>query len=283
METHIDWLSFSVMVGSGEIPEYGWSWEDVQWHIEAFLGADITSFLGGDGWEVGPGRAPYASSFRSKSRGVTVFWSGKASHALIEVSGVGMLAFRQHSLEIALLTAAHARVTRLDVASDIATDLNPFDFANDREPGRTKARGSYTSKSGQTEYVGSRQSERFARVYRYSDPHPRAHLLRVEHELKGETAKAGIAFILANGLDELQADVGARFGWRHPVWTPEKQSDATLVLPAQHRQDAKTEIWLRTQCVAAFRKLVHNGTIVDPERWLMEVFLGPDKPEVNQG
>lgn len=273
METHIDWLSFTVMVGSGALPDGGWRWEDVQWHIETFLGDGITEFFGGDGWEAGPGRAPYAFSFRSGSRGVTVFWSGKVSHALVEVSGAGMLAFRQRSLETALLIAARERATRLDVATDMHTTVSPFEFAEAREPGRTKSRGSYTSNSGQTEYVGARQSERFARVYRYSDPHPRAHLLRVEHELKGDTAKAAIAFLLGNSLEELQADLGSRFGWRHPIWTPGQQALSTLALPAKHREEAKTELWLRTQAAAAFKKLVASGTIVNPEAWLKEVFL----------
>jgi len=274
METHIDWLSFTVMVGNGNLPQKGWQWSDVQWHIERFLGDGITEFFGGDGWEAGAGRPPYASSFRSTSRGVTVFWSGKVSHALVEVSGSGMLAFRQRGLEIALLIAARERATRLDIATDIKTTIDPFEFAEAREPGRTKSRGSYTSNSGKTEYIGSRTSERFARVYRYSDPHPRSHLLRVEHELKADTAKAAIAFLLGNSLEELQTDLGNRFGWRHPVWTPQRQALSTLALPAKHREEAKTELWLRTQAAAAFKKLVASGTIQDPEAWLKEVFLG---------
>lgn len=275
METHIDWLSFSVIIGSGGIPEYGWAWEDVQWHIEQFLGADITAYLGGAGWEVGHGRPPYASSFRSTQRGLTVFWSGKVSHALVEFSGAGMLAIRQAGLETALLIAASQRATRIDIATDIATTVPPFEFAEARKSGRTTSRGSYTSNLGQTEYVGSRQSERFARVYRYKDPHPRSHLLRVEHEVKGDTARAAIAFLLANGVEELQADLGNRFGWCHAIWEPDRQTLSTLALPAKHRESAKTELWLRTQAAKGFKKLVQNGTIQDPAQWLTEVFLEP--------
>lgn len=275
METLIDWLSFTVLIGSGGIPETGWKWEDVQWHIEAFLGENITGFLGGDDWEAAAGRPPYAHSFRSTLRGVTVFWSGKVSHALVEVSGSGMLAMRQQHLQTELLIAARERVTRIDIATDILTDTTPFAFAEARKTGRTKSRGSYTSNSGQTEYIGSRSSERFARVYRYSSPHPRAHLLRVEHECKGDTARAAIAFLLTNGVEELQTDLGARFGWSHPVWEPQRQTLSTLALPARHRENAKTEIWLRTQAAAAFKKLVLAGAIPEPEKWLREAFLGP--------
>lgn len=273
METHIDWLSFSVLVGSGDIPEYGWRWEDIQWHIEQFLGDDITEFFGGDGWEAAAGRPPYAQSFRSTSRGVTVFWSGRVSHVLVEVSGAGMLSFRQQGLETALLIAASTRATRIDVATDIPTDLRPFEFAEKRNAKRFKSRGSYTSNSGQTEYIGSRTSELYARVYRYSHPHPRSHLLRVEHECKADTARAAISFLLANGLEELQADLGTRFGWSHPVWQAERQTLSALALPTKHRENAKTEIWLRTQAASAFEKLVRAGTILDPEAWLREAFL----------
>lgn len=275
METHIDWLAWTVVFSDSGIPETGWKWDDVQWHIAQSLGANITASFEGEGWEAGAGRPPYAYSFRSSSRGVTVFWSGKVSHALIEVSGLGMSVLRQQGLETEALNVASARCTRIDVATDIPTSIEPLEFASQRAAGRTKARGSYVSKMGQTEYIGSRQSERYARVYRYSPPHPRSHLLRVEHECKGDTAKAVCAAILREGVSVVQRDLGNRFGWLHPAWEPEAQTLATFGLPAKHREGAKTELWLRTQVAAAFKKLVADGIITDPEAWVREVLLNP--------
>lgn len=275
MKTCIDYLSFTVTWGDGGLPEKGWMWEDAKWHIEQFLGDDITDYLAGDGWGVGAGRRPYASSFRNSSKGVAVFWSGKASHALIEVSGKGMLAIRQHALETALLNVCLPRVTRIDIATDIDTDIRPIEFVQQRDKKRSKSDGHYNSRDGQTEYVGSRQSERCARVYRYAPPHPRAHLLRVEHECKGDTAKVVVAGVLSQGVETVQRDLGFRMGWLHPTWEPDQQVKATYALPAKHRENAKTELWLRTQAATSFAKLVKNGTIDNPEAWLREVFLSP--------
>ena len=273
MKTLIDWISFSVPIGSGGIPDYGWSWEDVKWQLEVFLGESITGWLEGENWAAGNGRAPYASSFQSILKGVTVFWSGKLSHALVEVSGTGCTDLRVRGLITDMLNVAKERLTRLDIATDIETDVLPFDFATMRNVARFKAHGSYTSRSGYTEYIGSRTSELFARVYRYADPHPRSGFLRIEHELKRETAKATATLLLTSSVEQVQSALGSRFGWCHPLWKPEVSSIPALNTPANHRGTAKTEFWLRTQVASSFKKLVRTGAISDPESWLREVFL----------
>lgn len=275
MDTCIDWLSFTVHLGSGSMPEFGWRWEDVQWHIEQLLGESIIRWLEVGDWEVGHGRAPYASSFRNTLNGVTVFWSGKVSHAAVELSGVGMLAIRAAGLQTELITAVKDNVTRIDLATDILTEVSPLEFAEMRDNRRQKTRGSYTSKTGDTEYIGSRTSERYARVYRYKAPHPRSHLLRVEHECKGEVAKATANALCSHSLEAVQSDLGTYFGWRHPLWKANEQTVSTTALPARHRTHAKTEIWLRSQAASAFKKLVDAGVITDPEAWLIENFLTP--------
>jgi hypothetical protein len=272
VETTLDWLSFSIILGEGH-PEYGWAWEDVQRGMETLLGDEMTGYISGQGWEPGPGRKPYAQSFKNSHKGITVFWSGKMFHALCEISGIGMKAIRDAGLQDELLKRTQARATRIDLATDILTDVLPYEFATQRNVARFKAHGSYASKSGYTEYIGSRTSELFARVYRYANPHPRSAFLRVEHECKGDTAKATIALLLAHGVAEVQAGLAARFGWCHPLWQPDEQRVFTIATPTNRRQDAKTEIWLRTQCAAAFKKLVASGAIADPEAWVREVLL----------
>jgi DNA relaxase NicK len=272
METTLDWLSFSIILGESH-PDHGWNWTDVQRAVEHLLGDTMTEYISGDGWEPAGGRKPYAQSFRNVMKGITVFWSGKMFHALIEISGVGMKAIRDAGLQEELLQRTQARATRIDIATDIQTDVLPLEFATQRNVARFKAHGSYTSKSGYTEYIGSRTGELFARVYRYSDPHPRSAFLRVEHECKGQTAKATIALLLAHGVAEVQAGLGARFGWCHPLWQPDQQRVLAITTPANRRQDAKTEIWLRTQVAASFRRLVASGTIGDARAWVEEVLL----------
>lgn len=283
MRTNIDWLSFTFPVGQGGYPELGWRWDDIAAAATEYLGQDLVSYLAQCQWTEEGGRKPYAHSQRAAEQGISVFWSGRQSHALIEISGIGMAALRAAGVEREMLAAAQERATRLDIATDIETTTKPAEFAAKRDVARFKAHGSFTSKSGETEYVGSRTSERFARVYRYAEPHPRSSLLRVEHELKKGAAKSAIAHILGYSVEWVQTSLGDTFGWTHSDWRPKEQHVSSIPSLPNSRTAAKTEIWLRSQAAPAFKKLVRLGLITDPEQWLKDVFLDDDNPHSKQG
>lgn len=273
MQTIIDWVSFSFDVGQGGKREHGWQWEDVEASLHAFLPNAGFDWLQGDDWEVGKGRAPYAQSWGSDQLGVKFFWSGRLDHALCEVSGRGCERLTAGEHLAALLTDVQARVTRLDVASDVETECTPIEFVGAGYSDRVKSRASYVSPTGSTEYVGSRSSDRLARVYRFVAPHPRSHLLRIEHELKKDAARSAVAWMLAYGVESVQASIGEAMGWKHPLWTPEQPSVGRIAVPRADRTLGKTELWLRGQAAPAFAKLYRAGLIADPEAWLRDVFL----------
>jgi hypothetical protein len=199
------------------------------------------------------------------------------------VSGKGCARLSLSETTASLLFDVQARLTRLDVTTDIETDCTPMEFVNAGYSDRIKSRASYNSPTGSTEYVGSRSSNRLGRVYRYVAPHPRSHLLRVEHELKKEAARAAAAWMLAYGVESVQASIGAEMGWKHPLWTPEQPSAGRIGVPRGDRTLGKTELWLRSQAAPAFAKLYAAGLIEDPEAWLKEVFLSKiDKKKERQ-
>lgn len=273
MKTQVDWLAWTVLLPSRAGQQSFHRFESIAETIEQNVGTQIGTILAQAEWTEGKGRAPYAHRWQAKEIGMSVFWSGRVDNALIEVSGQGMEYFRVVSLEAALFQAASERVTRLDIASDIETDLSPTDFLAAGYAERIKSRGSAISATGETQYVGSRQSERFARVYRYAPPSPRSHLLRVEHELKKEAARAVISYILAYGVEWAQESIGKTFDWKHEAWRPGDQSAFKIAAPREDRTLSKTELWLRLQAAPAFKKLVQQGIVTDPEAWLREVFL----------
>lgn len=273
MYTAIDWVSFSFEVGQGGKREAGWQWEDVEAALHAFLPNTGFDWLDAQDWEVGKGRAPYAQSWGSEENGVRFFWSGKLDHALCEVSGRGCARLTERGWLASLLNDAQARLTRLDICSDIETEVEPSEFVAAGYSERIKSHASYHSPTGSTEYIGSRSSDRFARVYRYVAPHPRSHLLRIEHELKKDAARAAAAWMLAYGIESVQASIGEGFGWLHPLWKPTDQSAGKISAPRNDRTLAKTELWLRSQAAPAFVKLYRAGLVDDPEQWLRDVFL----------
>lgn len=265
MDSKVDWYAFSIDLGQ-TIPGHGWRWGD----IVVALSEQIHIPFGE--WIEGRGRAPYNHSAQLANRGIYVGWSGKFTHCHVEFTGVGCDWLRRRGMLNEVLTMHAHRTTRIDIASDFETEVRPHVFAEQRSEKRAQSHASYHTKSGETEYIGSRTSELMARVYRYSSPHPRAHLLRVEHECKRKTAKAGVRYLLENGVESFQRSLGARFGWSHPLWSRTDTPLLTFSNPSQTREEAKTDIWLRTQCAAAFRKLVLSGAIKDPEAYLKEVF-----------
>jgi len=273
MNTHIDWLSFSFPVGQSSYPEQGWQWPNVYEYLRAYTGNKLECLFDDEEVEHHGGRAPYAHGTSLHSGLLVVYWGGRLDHGLVQIHGQGMDYVREKGIEKDLLLVASERVTRVDLATDIETDVKPSEFVERRTSKKQTTVASVTSPQGETEYVGSRISERFARVYRYRNPHPRANLLRVEHELKGKTAKATLPIILEVGIDAAQSKIGLSFGWFHPIWQPSNKNLTKIKSPRNDRTMAGTEIWLRTQCASAFRTLVLKGLIDDPEQWLREVFL----------
>jgi len=265
MDAKIDWLAFSVPLAD-KIPEHGWRWGD----IVVALSQQVNIPFGA--WEEGRGHAPYNHTAAQPDKGIYVSWSGKFTHCHVEYTGTGCHHLRETGALNEVLTKMQNRVTRLDVATDFRTEILPSEFVEKRNTTWFKASASYHTKSGDTEYVGSRKSELMGRVYRYNPPHPRSDLLRVEHETKRKTAKASVRYMLQYGVEQLQRELGTRFAWSHPVWPDGTAELPTLSRPSQTREEAKTDIWLRTQCAAAFKKLVKTGAISDPAAYLKEVF-----------
>lgn len=282
MDTKIDWLSFSFPVGNN-YPELGWRIDDVRGFLRDYVGDRLFNFLTNEEWLQGRGRAPYAHSIRMNGGHITIYWSGRFNHALLEITAHGMAWLRENDIERDMLIVAAERVTRIDIASDILTTTTPAQFVKERTRSTQHAHASVTSKTGDTEYVGGRTSEKFARVYRYAEPHPRARWLRVEHEIKKNAAKSVVAEVLARGVHSVQASLGMAFGWGHADWQPDERDASKITTPTNDRSAAKTELWLRTQAASAFKKLVEKGIIEHPEDWLKEVFLEQLHPNVQGG
>jgi len=278
MNTHIDWLSFSFPVGTDSYPEQGWHWEDIQTALRLYTQDGLAELFNDTEVKHEGGRAPYAHGASMHNGILVVYWGGRLNHGLVQIHGQGMDYVRTLGIEKDLLLCAAERVTRVDIATDISTNTTPVAFVEQRTSKKQMAHAFVHSKSGDTEYVGGRTSQRFARVYRYCDPHPRSHLLRVEHEIKGTLAKTVLPEILTLGVDDVQASLGKSFGWVHPDWKPTNSNVQKISAPRNDRTLAKTELWMRTSVAAAFKKLVSQGLIDNPEAWLKEVFLDQLRP-----
>lgn len=274
MRTHIDWLTFSLPVGAPDDGEEGYT-NALQRALNDGIGENLCNDLLGYEFARRQGsRAPYVDSWTAGEVGITIFASPALTHMTVEISGQGCENLIERGLLQALVENVHERCTRIDIACDIETSTRPTAFVEIVSHERMRASGRQVSESGETCYVGSQKSDRYARVYRYNDPHPRAHLLRIEHVFRKGYAKSVAKACAGASLAVIAASAGKAFGWAHHEWKPEASANADLSVVAAERQAGKTVYWLVHAVAPAFRRLVQDGTIKDPEAFIAAYFTG---------
>lgn len=268
MITKVDWLSFTIKLdGICEIFD-----NDASRHMFAMTKAQfpdaIADALFDQPYAAAPSRRPYSVCLRREDNHANVYFGGKQAHILVEITGGGCEALTRHSQLLPLVELVQPSLTRLDIAVDMPVATTPQEFVASGYSDRFKSISQMVSETGSTFYVGSRDSERYARVYRYNPPHPRSAWLRCEFVVKHENATAAAALILDVGLLDVSARLGNSFGWKNPAWQPDKATDALLSGWTPERRHGATVRWLLTSVFPAMAKLVKDGTIENLDEFL---------------
>lgn len=261
MNISVDWLSFSLWHDASQFEndrEALYAAYDIlrQRFGDLFDAANLFA-----PYQSGKGRKPYAASLRSHDDGIAIYASAAQPHFLIELSGKGCEAMRSVGGLGALIEDIAHRVTRIDIACDMECATDPMAFANRRDRGRFKSAGLDRSSDGTTVYVGARKSNRWAKVYRYNEPHPRHHLLRAEHTFKAEDGKKAAAFLAEKGYEAMAAQCASVWGWKHPSWSIERASEIELTAHRANREKGKTVHWLYDTVGPLLAKLHREGTL----------------------
>lgn len=272
MRTHIDWLTFTIpMVYQSEAKE------DYAYAIQAglldlFQNDLVQSIFGGAWTHEKRSRAPYKDTWMDAEAGISIYASPNLTHATVEISGQGCERLIAAGNLNDILAKCHERVTRIDVATDIETGTIPSEFIFFLSHERMRASGFQKSETGETCYVGSKKSDRYARVYRYFPPHPRSHLLRIEHVFRRDYAKSVAASILDTTVESVAAAAGKAFGWAHVDWQPSAAQVADISIVAAERNAGNTVTWLVRSVAPAIKRLIADGTIKDPEAFFEKYF-----------
>lgn len=266
MLNKVDWLSFSIAVADCQTDDdreaaynCAAALSDLHPDLMAWLRLDETM-------DIRKGRAPYRTRWAHPETEVSLFTHNKLPHALIEIPGRGCDDLIERGNLYSVINAVADRVTRIDIASDILCETNPIEFERERENGKFSARSEMVSESGTTVYVGSRTSERYARVYRYNKPHPRHRFMRVEHVVKAESAKALARTLSPETLSNVVAGLGIVFGWNHSDWNPESEP-IELEVYRPERKTGKTLWWLN-DTIAPLLVRLHSEGELDVWEWL---------------
>src|SRR5574338_152104 len=267
MLVKVDWISFTLKLDNPStlrtdelVGRVGDALRDLHQHLPVALGLH----------EVYPtaGRAPYSICWKTTDNGVSLFASPRLDHCLIEISGKGCEKLYENDLMFPILYVTAPRLTRLDLACDTQTSTRPLEFAEKRDKGRFKAHSHMVSATGETYYVGSRTSDRYARIYRYNFPHERSHLLRVEYVVKGVNAQNAAFAICATGENPLARNFGEAFGFSHPDWNVDADT-IDFRMYRKERHEGKTLFWLADTVAPLLARLHKEGTI-DVEQWVAD-------------
>lgn len=279
MRTHIDWLTFTMT------PIYRSSYAEGTTPAESYVEALETAFLevfgasllntafGGNWEKQEKSRAPYTDAWNLGESGIVLFGSLTLNHCCVEISGAGCERLIKLKAMNEVLTAVHERVTRIDIACDVETKTTPENFVSVLSHGRMRANGFQTSSTGTTCYIGSKTSDRYARVYRYNKPHPRAHLLRIEHVFRRKHSKVVAKALLEHGLEGVAFASGTAFGWQHKDWEIKEDENISISTVSGARDAGKTIFWLINSCAPAFKRLCASGGILSAEEFLRTYFL----------
>lgn len=266
MQSRIDWLSLTGKRTVGEGDNELIALKGAVSYLDDLDPVILDALEFGTDWKWEKGRTPYKAAYRRPDNGCTIYVHPRLDHFLVEVSGRGCEALSDSPHAYNFLKAVTPRLTRLDLACDMLTDTDPLTFTSMRDEGRFKSHSEFVSDSGVTSYIGSRTSQRYARVYRYNPPHERAHLLRVEFVVKGEDAKLTSQAILETDHYSVAAKLGEQYGWKHPDWKPVEPSLVELKAYRPERREGKTLFWLNDTVATLLVKLAREGTL-DVEQW----------------
>ena len=278
MDIRIDWLSWTLTTGSQPT-----NFEDC-WHLaEGLLRREHSGMakeiFGGYGFQAGSGRPPYRVAVVRNDNGLRVYGNSHTGTVLFELTGAGSAALRDFEVVRTFLATQSDRITRLDIACDVRTDTRPSDFCTRLAHDRFRSRSEITSDTGQTVYIGSPKSDRFARVYRYSPPHPRAELLRVEYVFRRGMAQCAAEDIAQLGDPRtFAATCGNTWGWTHKDWKPSVVTDEKTTTPNLTKSDQDTVMWLYKQVAPAMRRLIAEGALDTGEFLAYVLGVGKDDP-----
>lgn len=266
MDCKVDYVSFSVPTRLPFETENTENQHNAHMILADFLGDWWIPVSAGHTWEVYKAKGFYHTRIFDTNSKVSVFFGNINRHIYVEVGGQALDFIRRLGCYEDFLQKVAPRTSRLDLAVDMENEVRVKDFIVNRQGQSFKAGGDIFSEDGETSYVGSWKGERFARVYRYHEPHPRAKKLRAEVVLRGVYAKQGIQLVITEGESAAAMAAHKPFGWVHDCWQPSVATESKIKSVRSDKDGAGTLRWLNGDVVSAIIN-AHVGGLQDAQVW----------------
>jgi len=259
----VDWLSFTLNARSlASIEQPFWLSSHLATLHECVPSLPDVAF-DKSAWEKRHGRPPYDTGWHNRALGATLFAGLSLGHFLVELTGTGCEYLRGRDALGRTLLSVYSRCTRIDLACDLVTDTTANDFVSQCESGRFHTMATFSSATGNTCYVGSMKSDRYARVYRYKPPLPRSDTLRVEHVFRRAWARAVGQLVATEGIGKAMEYCGGVWQWRHPTWTLGHLARGEACKIETATRHPHTLLWIIASVFPAMRRLEREGVIAD--------------------
>ena len=230
---------------------------------------DIINFLRFERRVEVPARRPYICTLTHWESGARMYYHPKMSHVLFDLPGKACQWVREKTSMTTLLDVVKHRLTRLDVALDIETDLTPSDLACVAEATTTRGKIEITSDAGDTFYIGSPKSGH-VKIYKHNDPQSKSEVLRVQFVARRGVAKTLAKNICNNGLQAVGQSLMSKYSLAS-VFEFEEEDPSTPEedpsIQAESREHAKTLLWLNKQVAPTLVRLARAGAL-NPRDWL---------------
>lgn len=271
MDTHVDWLSFTLPTSAE--PDMAADLYLIAKHLLTQVSEAHRDYIfNGIMFEPSVGRAPFRYCLEREDYGVRIYAGGHVEYVLVEITGRACEGLREFESFAGFVMPIAENLTRLDIAVDVRCDVRPTEFTNKRDGKAFRSVSYIKSDDGETVYIGSSKSDRFCRVYRYNQPHPRADTLRVEYVFRRGLASSTARFIVGSkGWGAFAAAAGNTYGWKHPVYRPGEASTEKLTAQIVTKAADKTTFWLYRQVAPALARMVQKEGF-DLTSWLEEVY-----------
>lgn len=271
MITKVDYFSYTIATPSpfGEIGENTREYITKAF-ISQFPDETVRNRFSGD-WSLEAAKGFYSARLRHEPTGVALSFGTVNAHIYVELSGKACDCLESIDALAPLISLNRAKCSRLDIATDFLTEVDPEQFAAFRNDIRWKYASVINSASGKTVYVGSRTGERMARVYRYNEPHPRAKYLRVECEYKGKAAKAIAEELELSSLEQVCMAANVVFGWKHDIWVSQETPAVKVPYSSHSPENAATVRWLYGVVATSVSKAISEG-LIDWNDFVSKIF-----------
>lgn len=268
----VDWLTLSTdIIAPEQISPRTRGRAIVQTALQV-LGFDRTIYRSIDDIASARATAGYSAAWSVPALGLRVDCRGSGA-VLASWSGIGCQWLRSVGCMDLALQRGESLASRIDIALDRPNMGRPSDHVDVLSTDRKYQLSMINSQSGQTVYLGSRQSNRFARLYCYTDKnHERSGVMRLEIVYRDASAKRACEAVRQGKILAMMHSESERLQMSCMLDGAHVDAGSgEQMMMYVKRRNPNTLQWIATSVVPSLIRLEDDGDIPDAVKLIAEM------------